>query len=144
MSAAKYAHYTRMMLAGAAVILIVTAALQSSDTLQIDRTLTTPAVPHAVHSALRAVWLLYAFHLVLLAAILFYAAARPGAVTGPLLVLCGMVPAIDALVMLAFMGAFPANGLLALAAVLVFGAVARGTTPITEELSETSATREGP
>lgn len=144
MTAAKFARYTRMMLVGAAVILILTAALHGAAVLQLDRLISGPAVSELMRSAVRAVWLLYASHLVLIAAILIYAALRPGAVTGPLLVLCGLVPAVDALVTLTFVGAFPGNALLGLAAVLVFGAVARGTTPITDDLAETSASREGP
>lgn len=144
MTAAKYARYTRLMLVSAAVILIVTAALHGAAVLQLDRIISVPAISELMRSAFRAVWLLYSSHLVLIATILIYAAARPGAVTGPLLFICGLVPAIDALVTLAFVGAFPGNGLLGLAAVLVFGAVARGTTPITHELAESSASREGP
>lgn len=144
MTAAKYARYTRLMLVGAAVILIVTAALHGTAVLQLDHLISGATVSEFMRSAFRAVWLLYASHLVLVAAILIYAALRPGAVTGPLLFICGLVPAIDALVLLVFVGAFPGNGLLGLAAVLIFGAVARGTTPTTDELSETSASREGP
>lgn len=143
MTAAKFARYTRLMLVGAAVILIVTAVLHGAELPQLDRLISGLAVEHT-RSAFRGVWLLYAAHLVLIAVILIYAASRPGAVTGPLLVLCGLVPAVDALVTLAFVGTFPGNALLGLAAVLVFGAVARGTTPITDDLSETSASREGP
>jgi hypothetical protein len=142
MTAAKYAHYTRLMLVGAAVLLIVTAALHATAVLQLDHLVPGPSVSGRVY--FRSIWLLYAAHLVLVSAILIYAALRPNAVTGPLLVLCGLIPAVDALVMLAFVGAFPGNALLALASVLVFGAVARGTTPLTEDLSETSASREGP
>lgn len=142
MTAATYARYTRLMLVSAAVLLTVTAALHATAVLQLDHLVPGPSVSGRIY--FRAIWLLYASHLVLLAAILIYAALRPGAVTGPLLVLCGLIPAVDALVMLAFVGAFPGNALLALAAVLVFGSVARGTTPITDELSETSASREGP
>lgn len=144
MTAAKYARYTRLMLVGAAVSLVATAALHGSAVLELERLLTAPAISELARSAFRAVWILYSSHLVLIAAMLAYAAARPGAVTGPLLFICGLVPAIDALVLLAFVGAFPGNGLLGLATVLVFGAVARGTTPITHELAETSASREGP
>lgn len=130
MSGRKYEFYTRLMLVGAAAILVAMALLHGSGFFQVGELLRQPAIPEPWSAGMRAVWLLYSAHLVLLAAILTYAAIRRHAIAAPLLMLCGLFPALDALLLLVYVGGFLGNGLLALAAVLIFGAVARGTTPL--------------
>jgi hypothetical protein len=130
MSAAKYQRYTRLMLIGAAAILIVTAALHGTGLPVLERQVTPAELPGIWRDALRAIWILYALHLVLVASILVYAVARPGAVSATVLVLCGLIPALDAIALLLFVGPFPGNALLAIAAVLTFGAAARGTSSV--------------
>lgn len=130
MTGRKYEFYTRMMLVGAAVILFVTALLHGSGFFQVGELLAETTIPEPWREGIRAVWVVYSVHLVLLAAILAYAAIRRHAIAAPLLMLCGLFPALDAVLLLLYVGGFVGNGLLALAAVLVFGAVARGTTPL--------------
>lgn len=132
MSEPRYAYYTRMMLGGAALILVVTAVMHGSSFFKVDALIAQPAIPDPWRDDVRALWLVYSVHLVLVAAILAYAALHPRAIPGTLLVLCGLFPAVDALLLVVFIGGVYGNVLLGLASVLVFGAAARGTTPIAQ------------
>jgi hypothetical protein len=127
MTAARFERYTRLMLAGAAAILIATAVLHGFGFTRVDSLLSHAEMPETWRDAVRMVWIIYAAHLLLIAAMLAYAAGRSHAVPGALLMICGLIPAIDALLMLIYVGDFIGSLLLGLAAVLVFGAVARGT-----------------
>lgn len=149
MTAAKFERYTRLMLAGAAALLVITAALHGTGFPEIDRLVMHAEMAEIWRNALRAVWIIYSAHLLLIAAILMYAAGRTHAVPGPLLMLCGLIPAVDALLLLIYVGGFIGTLLLGLAAVLVFGAVARGTMhwhdgTIEGGAAGPSASREGP
>jgi len=127
MTAARFERYTRMMLAGAAAILVALAALHGFGFGAIDNLLTHADLPESWRDALRFIWIAYAAHLLLLAAILAYSAGRGHAVPGALLLICGLIPTVDAVLMLLYLGDFIGTSLLGFAAVLVFGAVARGT-----------------
>jgi hypothetical protein len=125
-----YARYTRMMVGGAALILVAIAVLHATGYFQVRELVAQPSIPEPWREGIRAVWLAYAAHLFLIAGILAYATARPRAVPGPVLVMCGLVPAIDALLLLTFIGGYLGNGLLGLSAVMVLGAAARGLKPL--------------
>lgn len=127
MTAARFERYTRLMLAGAAAILVASAVLHGLAFSRIDSLVGHAEMPEIWRDALRVVWIIYSAHLLLIAAMLAYAAGRSHAVPGALLMICGLIPAIDALLMLIYVGDFIGTLLLGLAAVLVFGAVARGT-----------------
>ena len=60
-------------------------------------------------------------------------------VAGPVLLLCGLVPALDAVLILVYVGGFVIPMLLAFAAVLVFGAVARRTMTFVDGVPQSSA-----
>jgi len=127
MSAEKFERYTRLMLAGAAAMLVLTVALHAIDYPEIDRLLLHSSIPEIWRSSVRVVWILYGTHLLIVAAVFGYACARPTALAGPWLMLCGLIPALDAVFLLIYVGSFTAPMLLAFAAVLAFGAVARRT-----------------
>ena len=130
MTSAKFERYTRLMLACAAAILVVTAALHGTGFAEIDGHLTHAAMPEIWRAAVRVIWIIYSVHLLLLAALLAYAALPHAAVSSPVLMFCGLVPALDALLLVFYVGGFIATALLGLAAALVFGAVARRTMTI--------------
>ncbi len=126
-TAARFERYTRMMLAGAAAILVALAALHGFEFGPLEELLTDAGLPDTWRDAMRVVWILYSAHLLLIAAMLAYSAGRSHAVPGALLMICGLIPALDALLMLIYVGDFIGTLLLGFAAVLIFGAVARGT-----------------
>jgi uncharacterized membrane protein YhaH (DUF805 family) len=132
MTMAKYDLYTRMMLGGAALVLLAVALLHASGYSNMTNLISQPAIPNPWREGIRGVWVAYSLHLLLIAAMLIHAALRPRALSGPVLMLCAAFPVVDALLFTTFVGGFFFNALLGLASVLVFGAVARGTEPVQE------------
>lgn len=133
MSLAKFQRYTRLMLGGAATLLVVTASLHGTGFAEVDPHLVHAPMPEIWRNAVRVVWIMYAAHLLLIAAVLAYAALSTAQVPGPVLMLCGALPALDALLLLFYVGGFIGTLFLGLAAALVFGAVARRNMPAHED-----------
>ncbi len=133
MSLAKFQRYTRLMLGGAATILVVMASLHGTGFAEIDAHLLHAPMPEIWRNAVRVVWIMYAAHLLLIAAILAYAALSHATVPGPVLMVCAVIPALDALLMLYYVGGFIGTLILGLASALVFGAVARRNMPAHED-----------
>jgi hypothetical protein len=137
MNPAKYDFNTRLMLGGAALLLLAVALLHGFGYGEITGVAELPRLRNPWREGLRGIWVVHSVNLLIVGTMLAYAALRPHAFTGPVLVLCGLFPAIDALLLIAFVGGFFANALLGLAAVLVFGAAARGTTPLVSHSGHT-------
>jgi hypothetical protein len=133
MSLAKFQRYTRLMLGGAALILVLMASLHGTGFAEVDAHLVHAPMPEIWRNAVRVVWIMYSAHLLLIAGILTYAALSSAPVPGPVLMLCGAIPALDALLMLFYVGGFIGTLVLGLAAALVFGAVARRNMPAHED-----------
>ncbi|NJO12700.1 MAG: hypothetical protein HC872_03645 [Gammaproteobacteria bacterium] len=129
------------MLACAAALLLLAAILHFADYAEADRLITHASMAETWRDALRGAWILYASHLVIIAAVCAYACSRPGVVAAPLLILCGLVPALDAIVSLFFLAGFVPPMLLGFAAVLIFGAVARGTMTLVDGVPDPTAGR---
>lgn len=110
----------RCLAIAAAVVLVATAALHASGYGVVSRTIGGSGVSPAFATALRALWLMYAFHLVIVAVVAILASGATA--DRRILLACALVPAADAAILLRFVGLFVGSSSLAAAAVLLVAA----------------------
>lgn len=116
----------RALLAISGLVLLGTAALHGSGFPQVTALLATSGIDAAWAGGMRGLWLIYALHLGIVGIIVLAAAAKPEVASRGLLIALGLIPALDALVLLSTIGVFPGNVLLTIAALGIFvGAVLR-------------------
>ena len=107
----------RWLAIAAAVVLAATAAIHGSGYPSVSSAVGASGVNPALAAALRAVWLMVSFHLVILAIVVVLAS---GATSGRRIVLaCALIPAADAALLLRFVGVFVGTLNLAAATILL-------------------------
>lgn len=115
---------SRWPLLAAAVVLVATAALHATGYRPLVAQLAASAIQPAWLAGVKGLWLVFSCHLVLLATALIVVALRPAGAAPLLLVVLALIPAVDTLTLLWFVGIFPGTVALALVTVLMLaGAV---------------------
>jgi hypothetical protein len=61
----------------------------------------------------KAMWVLFSSHLIIVSGVLILCSLRGGRLAGPVIILCGLIPVVDAAVLAWFVGSFVGNKLLA-------------------------------
>jgi len=111
---------SRWLVAGAGILLVATAAVHAAGYPSVSSTMLASGLHPSVVAAVRALWLMFSVHLVLLAIVVILAAGVSG---GRRVVLgCALIPAADTAVLLRFVGWFVGTfGLAAATVLLVLG-----------------------
>ena len=111
---------SRWLIIGAGVLLVATAAVHAAGYPSISRIILASAVDPSLVAAVRALWLMFSAHLVILAVVVILARRVSG---GRRIVLaCALIPAADTALLLRFVGVFEGTlGLGAATVLLVLG-----------------------
>ena len=111
---------SRWLIIGAGVLLVATAAVHAAGYPSISRIILASAVDPSLVAAVRALWLMFSVHLVILAVVVILARRVSG---GRRIVLaCALIPAADTALLLRFAGWFVGSfGLAAATVLLVLG-----------------------
>lgn len=111
---------SRSLIIGAGVLLVATAAIHAAGYPAVSGAILASGLDPSLVAALRALWLMFSVHLVLLAIVVILAGGVPG---GRRIVLaCALIPAADTVLLLRFVGVFVgAVSLAAATALLVLG-----------------------
>ena len=117
---AESSRVSRWLIAGAGTLLVATAAVHAAGYPSVSTTVLTSGLSPPLIAAVRALWLMFSVHLVLLAIVVILAGGVPG---GRRIVLaCALIPAADTVLLLRFVGVFVgAVSLAAATALLVLG-----------------------
>lgn len=104
--------------------MIVTAGLHGLGYRPLAEQLATSNLPAAWSGGVRGLWLVFSLHLVIVGVLFLLAGIRPGRVGKTALLVAGLVPVGDTVVLLSFVGVFVGTVALALAALLLYAGVA--------------------
>jgi hypothetical protein len=115
---------TRWLLGLAAALLLATAAFHATGLSVVAGMLDQTNMAPAWTGGLKGLWLIFSVHLTLVAIILTAGAVRPAAMSRGVMVLLGLIPAIDAVALFRLVGIFVGDVALALATLCVFAAAA--------------------
>lgn len=108
---------SRWLIGVAAVLLVATAAVHAAGYPSVSATILASGLDPSLVAAVKALWLMFSVHLVLLAVVVTLAASVSG---GRRIVLaCALIPAADTAVLLRFVGWFVGSFSLAAATVLL-------------------------
>ncbi len=108
---------SRWLIIGAGIVLVATAALHTAGYPSVSSTMLASGLNADLVAALRALWLMFSAQLVVLAIVVILARSVPG---GKRIVLaCALIPAVDAALLLRFVGVFAGTLGLAMATVLL-------------------------
>lgn len=108
----------KVLLTLAALTLVATAALHGSGYASISKLLGESNLPGALGVSMRALWVDFSVQLIILAALLGVAVARPTPGARIVVLVCGLGLAVDTLVLGAIVGLFVGTVALALASLL--------------------------
>jgi hypothetical protein len=111
---------SRWAIGAAGVILVGTACLHAIGYRPLIEQLVASRIHPPWLAGVKGLWLVFSFHLIILGALFLAAAIRPSWVAKPVLLIAGLVPATDTVVLFAFVGVFVGTVLLGLAALLVY------------------------
>jgi hypothetical protein len=111
---------SRWAIGAAGVILVGTACLHAIGYRPLIEQLAASSIHPAWLAGLKGLWLVFSLHLIILGALFLAAAIRPSWVTKPVLLIAGLVPATDTVVLFAFVGVFMGTVFLGFAALLVY------------------------
>jgi len=109
---------SKVLLTLAALTLVATSALHGSGYASISRMLGESNLPAALGVGLRGLWMSFSVQLIILAALLGVAVARPTPGARIVVLVCGLGLAVDALVVGAIVGLFVGTVALTLASLL--------------------------
>ncbi len=115
---------SRWTLGAAGIIMVATAGLHAMGYRPLAQQLTASNINKAWIAGVEGLWLIFSLHLVILGALFLAAAVRPTGVSGTVLVIAGLVPAADTVMLFTFVGVFVGTILLGIAALLVYSGVA--------------------
>jgi hypothetical protein len=90
----------------ASVTLIATSALHALGYAPISKLLAESSLPGAWAGGVRGLWVEFSMHLIVLAALLLVAAARPLPAMRVVVLVCGLALAVDTVVLGVFVGIF--------------------------------------
>ncbi len=105
-------------------ILIITALLHGAGYTSVLQAMYKAGMQQEWAAGIQALWLIFSVHLLIVAAIFMVAAARPAMVDSRILAVCGLIPAIDTVLLLNSVGVFVGSLLLGLAALVVYAVLA--------------------
>lgn len=107
----------RWLVVAAGIILAGTAAFHATGYATVSNAIQASGAKPFLVAAVRALWLMFSAHLVLLAIVVVLASGVPRA--RPILLACGLIPAVDTVLLFHFAGLFIGTVSLAVAAVLL-------------------------
>ncbi len=105
-------------------ILIISALLHGVGYTSVLQAMEKAGMPPSWAAGIKALWLTFSVHLLIVAAIFMVAAARPAMVDSRILAVCGLFPAIDTMLLLGSVGIFAGSILLGLAALVIYAVLA--------------------
>jgi hypothetical protein len=114
---------SRWMSGAAGIIMIAMAALHAIGYKPLAEQLGSSGIQSAWLGGVKGLWLVFSFHLVILGVLFVAAALAPGWISKPILIIAGLAPAVDTVVLLVFVGIFVGTVSLGLAALLICGSV---------------------
>jgi len=104
--------------------MVVTAGLHALGYRPVTAQLATSGMQAPWQAGIKGLWLIFSLHLVIVGALFLVACVRPGSVSKTVLVIAGLVPVGDTVMLYSFVGLFIGTVALAIAAVLVYVGVA--------------------
>src|SRR5262245_3153044 len=111
---------SRWLVASAGVVMIITAGFHALGYRPVVGQLVASSIEAPWQACIRGLWLVYSLHLVVVGCLLLVAGIRPCSVGKPVLLLVGLVPAFDTVVLFRFLGVFVGTIGLGLATVLLY------------------------
>lgn len=115
---------SRWALGAAGIIMVGTAGLHAIGYRPLAQQLAASNIHEAWAAGVRGLWLIFSLHLVILGGLLMTAAVTPTGVSRKVLVIVGLLPAADTVMLFSFVGVFVGTILLSVAALLVYLGVA--------------------
>ena len=115
---------SRWALGSAGMVMIITAGLHAAGYRPLAEQFATSNIQPAWVAGVKGLWLVFSLHLVIVGGLFLFAGIRPGCVGKTVLLIVGLVPAGDTVVLFAFAGVFVLTVALALAALLLYAGVA--------------------
>ena len=112
---AGFSQLNRWLILAAAIVLFVTAAIHGTGYTSVSSAVAANSVKPSLASVVRALWLMFSAHLLVLGVVVVLAGWTPGG--GRVVLACALIPAADTALLLRFAGLFV--GTFALAAVTV-------------------------
>jgi len=111
---------SRWFIIAAGILLVATAAFHAAGYPSVSSTLLASGLSPSLVAALRALWLMFSVHLVMLAIVVILASSVSGA--RRIVLACALIPAADTALLLRFVGLFEGSyGLAAATILLVLG-----------------------
>jgi len=120
---------SRWLVIGASIVLVATAALHAAGYRSVSSAILASGLNPSLVAPLRALWLMFSAHLVILTIVIILAGRVPGG--RRILLACALIPAADTALLLRFVGLFVGTFALAAATVLLVLAGLLGTRPET-------------
>ena len=111
---------SRWALGAAGIIMVATAGLHAMGYRPLVAQLAASSIAPAWLAGVQGLWLIFSIHLVILGGLFLTAAIRLTGVDKRILVIAGLVPTADTVVLFAFVGVFVGTILLGIAALLVY------------------------
>jgi len=115
---------SRWAFGGAGAVMVVTAGIHGLGYREVTAQLATSSLEAPWQTGIEGLWLIFSLHVVIVGALFLVASVRPPSVSTTVLVVAGLVPAADTVMLYAFVGMFVGTVALAIAAVLVYVGVA--------------------
>lgn len=100
--------------------MLVTAGIHALGYRPVTAQLATSGLDAVWQSGIKGLWLIFSLHLVIVGALFLVASVRPAKVSKAVLVIAGLVPAGDTVMLYRFVGVFIGTVVLAIAAVLLY------------------------
>jgi len=111
---------SRWTVGSAGVVMIVTAGFHAAGYRPLVEQLAASNIQAAWLAGVKGLWLVFSLHLVIVGSLFLLAGIRPGCVGKTVLLIAGLVPVGDAIVLFSFVGIFVGTVALALAALLLY------------------------
>ena len=111
---------SRWLIIGAGILLVATAAVHAAGYPSVSSTILASGLDPSLVAPVRALWLMFSVHLVILAIVVIVARSVSGA--RRIVLACALIPAADTALLLRFVGLFVGTfGLAAATVLLVLG-----------------------
>ena len=128
---------SRSALGAAGILMVLTAGFHAIGYVPLTRQLAASNLESFWLAGVKGLWLVFSLHLFIVGALFIAAAIAPPVVGRVVLIIAGLVPAGDTVMLLAFVGVFVGTISLGIAALLVYLGVALRRDGVTAQSSGT-------
>ena len=107
-------------LGGAGVVMIITAGVHALGYRTVTAQLATSNIAAPWQAGIKGLWLVFSLHLMIVGSLFLLGGIRPSCVGKTVLLIAGLVPAVDTVVLFSCVGVFIGTVALAVATFLVY------------------------